>query len=342
MSLHRPTPLTRRRLLAAAGAVAIGLAATACGSDDKGAAEAKASSGPWTYTDDRGTKIELKSAPTRVVTYVGAAAALHDFGIDKQIVGVYGPAKKKDGTPDAQIGGFDPDKATIIGNAYGEFDIEKYAALRPELLVDHMFVKPNLFYVPAESKDKIFKLAPSVGVATGEAPLPTPIEHYAKLAQALGADLDSDKVKADKARFDKAAAGLKAAAAAKPGLKVLAASGSADLFYASNPGKNSDLMYFKQLGVDIIVPDKLDKDDYFEGLSWENADKYKADLILLDARTQALQPKDLESKPTWKDLPAVKADQVISWQAEPVFSYAGAAPILENLTKAIQNAKKVS
>ena len=122
----------------------------------------------------------------------------------------------------------------------------------------------------------------------------------------------------------------------------MAASGSPDLFYVSDPSANADLRYFKELGVDIVVPKKLSKQGFFEELSWENADKYKADVIMLDNRTQALQPKALTSKPTWSDLPAVKADQVTTWDAEPRFSYAGAAPLLEKLAKAIEDAKKVS
>ena len=118
---------------------------------------------------------------------------------------------------------------------------------------------------------------------------------------------------------------------------MLAGSGSPDLFYASNPKVSTDLMYFAELGVEIVVPNKLESGDYFEALSWENADKYPADLILLDSRGTALQPADLAAKPTWAQLPAVKAGQVTAWDAVPRFSYAGAAPLLENLAKAIRN-----
>jgi iron complex transport system substrate-binding protein len=253
---------------------------------------------------------------------------------------VFGPTKLKDGKPDPQAGNLPVDRLEIIGNAYGEFNIEKYAALRPDLLVDNMFIEGELFYVPAESKDKIYALAPSVAIAAGSVPLPKPIERTAALAEALGADLKAARVTAAKARFEKAAESVRAAAKAKPGLKVLAASGSPDLFYASSPAKNTDLIYYKELGVDLIVPDKLGEDDYFEALSWENADKYKADLIVLDSRTQALQPKDLASKPSWKDLPAVKAGQVIPWNPEPRFSYEGCAPLLEALAAALNSAKK--
>ncbi|MER7547784.1 ABC transporter substrate-binding protein [Actinomadura sp.] len=339
MSYTAARPLTRRAVLGAGGALALGALISACGGDG-GAGGTASPGGAWTFTDDRGTKIEAARRPRRIVGYSAAAAALYDFGVDEQIVGVFGPTKLKDGRPDPQAGNLPVDRLEIIGNAYGEFDIEKYAALRPDLLVDNMFIEGELFYVPAESKDKIYALAPSAAIAAGSVPLPKPIERTAALAAALGADLESAKVTAAKARFDKAADAVRAAAKAKPGLKVLAASASPDLFYASSPAKNADLIYYKELGVDLIVPDKLGKDDYFESLSWENADKYKADLIMLDSRTQALQPKDLGSKPTWKDLPAVKAGQVIPWNAEPRFSYEGCAPLLEALAAAVESAKK--
>ncbi|MEV4253799.1 ABC transporter substrate-binding protein [Spirillospora sp. NPDC049652] len=334
--------LSRRGLLGAGGALALGALLTACGGKDGSTAKASDDGGAWSFTDDRGQKAEAKSRPRRVVAYVGAAAALWDYGVTDRIVGVYGPAKRKDGSRDPQVGEVDISKVEIIGNAYGEFDIEKYAALRPELLVDHMFVKPDLFYVPAESKDKIFKLAPSVGVQAGDTTLTTPIEHYARLAAALGADLGSAANTAAKDRFTKAVAALREAVAANKGLKVLAASASPDLFYASSPAKNADLRFFQEQGVGVIVPRKLDQAGYFESLSWENAGKYAADVILLDARTQALQPKDLGSKPAWGDLPAVKANQVFAWEPEPRFSYAGCAPIIEKLAATIKNARKVA
>ena len=348
---HAPSAsLTRRGLLAAGGALGLGALLAACGDGGgtSGGTSGGASpagdqgAGPWTFTDDRAQKVSLDARPTRVVAYIGAAAALHDFGVADKIVGIYGPITRKDGSPDPQAGEFDAKKATIIGNAYGEFNIEKYAALRPQLLIDNMYVQNQLFYVPVESKDKIFALAPSIGISTGSAALPKPIGRYAELAAALGADLNAPKITAAKTRFDQAAEALRAAARAAGGLKVLAGSASPDLFYVSNPAKNTDLMYFRELGVDIIVPEKPSQDGYFEGLSWENADKYAPDLILLDSRTQALQPAALTGKPAWAKLPAVKAGQVTAWQPEPRYSYAGCAPILEALAQAVQSAKKLS
>lgn len=342
MSTSRSVTLSRRGVLAAGGAVGIGALLAACGGD-KGSAGAGGGDkgGPWSFTDDRKQKVSLKSTPRRIVAFTGTAAALHDFGVDDQIVGVFGPTKLKNGKADPQAGDIDVDRVTIIGNAYNQFKVEKYAALRPDLLITNMYEPNALWFVPDDSKDAITKLAKSVAITSARVPLLKIIERYAELAESLGADLEAKKVTDAKARFEKASAALRRAAKSHP-VKVLACSGSPDLFYASNPGINADLMYFKSLGVDLIVPDHLDKGGYYESLSWENADKYKADVLLLDNRTATLQPKDLAAKPSWTKLPAVKAGQITPWSSEPRFSYAGAAPLIESLAKAIEGAKKVS
>ncbi|MFI7657986.1 ABC transporter substrate-binding protein [Micromonospora parva] len=334
--------LSRRGLLAAGGAATLAALLAACGTDDAPKPAAGKGGDPWSFTDDRGRKVEAAARPTRVVAFTGVAAALIDFGLDKQLVGVFGETKRADGTADPQAGDLNVEGVEILGNVWGEFSLEKYAALRPELLVTHMYDPDALWYVPDESKDKILPLAPSVAVTTARVPMTKPIERYAALAESLGADLSAKKVTDAKARFDAAAESVRQAVKANPGIKVMACSGSPDLFYVSNPKVSTDLMYFAELGVDIVVPTKLEAGDYFEALSWESAGKFPADLILLDNRSTALQAKDLTAKPTWQQLPAVKANQVSAWEAVPRFSYAGSAPLLENLATAIRNAKKVS
>ncbi|MFF3866115.1 ABC transporter substrate-binding protein [Micromonospora sp. NPDC001898] len=334
--------LTRRGLLSAGGALALGALLGGCGGKDDETSSPAAGSGPWSFTDDRPEKVARDATPKRVVAFTGVAAALVDFGLDAQIVGVFGETTRADGSKEPQAGDLDVGKVAVLGNVWGEFSIEKYAALNPELLVTHMYDPGAFWYVPDESRDKILGLAPTVAIKTARVPMNRPIERYAELAASLGADLKAKKVTDAKARFEAAAESVRQAVKANPGIKVLAASGSPDLFYASNPKVSTDLMYFAELGVDIVVPTKLEQGDYFESLSWENAGKFPADLILLDNRATALQPADMAKKPTWAQLPAVKANQVTPWDAVPRFSYAGAAPLLESLAKAIASAKKVS
>ncbi|MEV4945994.1 ABC transporter substrate-binding protein [Streptomyces sp. NPDC053755] len=343
----RATHLTRRGLLAAGGALGLGAALAACGSETKGGAPSGASekAGPWKFTDDRGTAVEAKSTPKNIVAFTGMAAALKDFGIE--VKGVFGPTyvedpKTKERKPDVQAGDLDITKVKVIGNVWGEFKIEEYLKLNPDLLITDMWEKNDLWYVPAEQKDKILKIAPSVALWASDKSMPAVLQRHADLAASLGADVKTKQILADKARFEAAAERVRQAAKGKKDIKVLVGSGSPDLFYVSTPVRPTDTVYFKELGVNLIVPDKLDQGGWFEGLSWENVDKYKADVILLDNRTSALQPEALKAKPTWAALPAVKAGQVFPRVTEPVYSYAKCAPLLEDLAKALENAKKVS
>ncbi|MER7989078.1 ABC transporter substrate-binding protein [Streptomyces noursei] len=342
MRTPRSVSLSRRGVLAAGGAAGIGALLAACGGNGaSGGWTGGGGGGPWSFTDDRGRQVALPDRPHRIVAFTGTAAALHDFGIDDQIVGVFGPTTLANGDPDPQAGDLDVRKVTVIGNGYDQFNVEKYAGLSPDLLVTNMYEPGALWYVPDDSKDKITKLAKTVALTASRKPLDQIIARYGELAAALGADLKAKKVTDAKARFERAAARLRKAAAAHR-VKVLACSGSADLCYAANPGISADLRYFASLGVDLIVPDHLDKGGYFESLSWENADTYPADVLLLDNRTATLQPKDLAAKPSWNELPAVKAGQLTPWSSEPRFSHAGAAPLMEQLAQAIERAKKVT
>ncbi|MEV6791544.1 ABC transporter substrate-binding protein [Streptomyces sp. NPDC051320] len=334
--------LSRRGLLAAGGAIGIGAALSACGGGDSksSAGTAKAGSGAWSFKDDRGKVAKAGSTPAKIVAFTGTAAALHDYGVE--VVGVFGPTKTKDGKADVQAGDLDISKVEILGNVWGEFNVEKYAALGPQLLITGMYDKGALWYVPDESKDKVLELAPSVALMVARTSMPAALQRHAELAASLGADLKAQKVTDARARFEKAAARLRAAARANPKIRVLIGSAGADLFYISTPEPSADLRYFKELGVNIVVPDKVDKQGWFESLSWENADKYPADIIMMDNRTSALQPAALKSKPTWGELPAVKAGQVIPRSTtDPIFSYDKCAPALDALAEAIENARKV-
>ncbi|MGW2028746.1 ABC transporter substrate-binding protein [Streptomyces sp. NPDC001356] len=348
MPQARATHLTRRGLLAAGGALALGAALAACG-DDKGkdggsGTETKAgTTGPWSFEDDRGTTVKLDKVPANIVAFTGVGAALYDYGI--QVKGVFGPTRTTDGKPDVQAGDMDVSKVTVLGNTWGQFSVEKYASLAPDVLVSTMFDGAGtLWYVPEESKKKIAQLAPSVGISVYDRRLTAPLQRMWDLAASLGADMKAAKVTDAKKRFEEAAARLRAAAKARPGIKVMAGSASDQLFYVSGTNLSIDLEYFKALGVNFVEPPESAKKQgggWYESLSWENVDKYRADIIMMDDRTSAIQPADI-TKATWKKLPAVKAGQVIARSPEPILSYDKCVPLLTNLAEALEKAKKVS
>ncbi|MFF0460808.1 ABC transporter substrate-binding protein [Streptomyces mexicanus] len=349
MSNARATVLTRRGILAAGGALGLGAVLAACGDEDaksggSGSGTTAAESGPWSFKDDRGKTVKADKVPANIVAFVGVAAALYDYGI--QAKGVFGPTTTKDGKADVQAGDMDVSKVTVLGNEWGQFNIEKYAALAPDVLISTMFDNVGtLWYVPEESTKKILAVgAPTVGISVYDRQMTEPLQRMLALAESLGADVSTDKVKQAKKRFEDAAARLRAAARAKPDIKVMAGSASQDLFYVSGTNLSIDLEYFKALGVNFVEPPESAKKQgggWYESLSWENVDKYPADIIMMDDRTSAIQPADI-TQATWKKLPAVKAGQVIARTPEPILSYDKCAPLLENLAKAIETAKKVS
>ncbi|MFZ5823611.1 MAG: ABC transporter substrate-binding protein [Bacillota bacterium] len=293
--------------------------------------------GPWEFTDDRGKKITLEKRPVRVVAQSNSAAALWDLGYE--VVGVFGPQKRADGSNDPEIGRVDLSKVTSVGEEWGKIDLEKLAALRPDLIVTTMWAPPDLWYILPEVAPKVEAIAPIVGINIAKQPITGPIKRFGELAEALGADLNAPAVVADRKRFEQASADLKAAIVAKPGLKVLFGAGSLETFWVCLPSSYADLLYFQELGMDIVVPAGAEN-GFVEALSWEQAQKYPADLIVYDVRAHVTQPAELAAKiPTWNLHPAVKAGQVGRWHATASYSYKGFASILEELTATIRSAK---
>ena len=212
----RATHLTRRGVLAAGGALGLGAVLAACGDDDaksegSGEATTAAKSGPWTFKDDRGTTVKLDKVPTKIVAFVGVAAALYDYGIE--INGVFGPTTTKDGKADVQAGDMDVSKLTVFGNVWDQFNVEKYAAFAPEVLLTTIFDSAGtLWYVPQASRTRSLKLAPSAGISVYDRQLTQPLERMWELAESLGADLKADKVVQAKKDFEAAAERLRKAA----------------------------------------------------------------------------------------------------------------------------------
>ncbi|MER6829293.1 ABC transporter substrate-binding protein [Streptosporangium sp. NPDC000563] len=339
--MSRPV-LPRRGFMAAGLGLVFVLAACGSGTETTAAtggpsAATSPSAGPWTFTDDRGKKIDVPGRPARVVAQVGAAAALWDFGV--RPIAVFGPHRLKDGTKDPQVGAVDITKVESLGNVWDEFNVEKYISLQPDLLVSGMYAKDALWYVPEKSAATIEQVAPTLGVSQMDMSVPKIIERYGQVAAALGADLDAPEVAEAKARFDAASAAI--VTPENKGLKIMVMAGGPEAMWVANPEAHADVRYFKELGLDVVVPEKVDEGGYWQTLSWENADTYRADVILVDARSQSMRPEEMKKKPTFAGLPAVKAGQVYQWHAEERYSYQGYADVLERLNADLAKAKKL-
>lgn len=326
--------LSRRRLFAVAGMAGVSAGLLACGG---GPDDAPDSAEDWEFPDGRGGTVRSGATPSRVVAFTGSAGALADYGVRGRIVGVFGEAH----APHLR-GDLDPASVAVVGDAWGEFDIEKYATLEPDLLVTDSYVPGRLWYVPDENLTKIESANQNVvAMEVSGRSLPEIIAQYRALAEALGADTAAPAVTAAQQRFLAASQAVRDASAARPGVRVLAASASPELFYVSDPRASADLRYFTELGVEFVVPERVDAGGYFQSLSWETADRYAADVILLDDRSTGLQPNALADRPVWRSLPAVAAGQVVSWSPIFRFSPAATAPLLERLAATIRDARTV-
>lgn len=333
--LLRPTGVPRLGLLALVMTLVLSACAT---SKPRVEPTATGAAGPFLFVDDRGKQVSLPKRPQRIVAYSSAAAALWDFGVRNSLVGVFGPQKGAAGKKDPQIGELDLGRVQSVGVQFGDFDVERFASLKPDLLVSTTYgAGGTLWYVQEEAVGKVEAIAPAVAIKLQKQRPLDVIARFAGLAEALGYDPDSPAVARAREDFEKAEGELREAARAKPGLKVLALTGGKDQVFMAKPGDFGDLQYFRDLGLDVVQPEGAD--EFFELLSWEQADKYPADLILYDDRSSFwLTPEQMAEFPTWNQLPAVKAGQLHPWRVEPPFSYHSYAKVLRDLAEAVNRA----
>jgi iron complex transport system substrate-binding protein len=313
-----------------------GLLLTACGLSSADTEETS-SSDPWRFTDGSGEVVELDSTPTRIIAHSGEAAALMTYGI--RPVGIYADESVE---TDPNLQGLDLDGIEILGEEWGSIDVEKAAALNPDLIVADWWpaekAHSGLEEGVKEKSKKLAELAPVVGASQGKSILGL-AQGYEKLAASLGADVDDPELAADKKAFEQARARFEEATAAKPGLNALAVSPTDDILYVANPKFAPELLDFQRWGLEVITPDHPDPGfPYWENLSWENADKYQPDVLLVDGRSFESSLAQAEKQPTWTRIRAAEAGAVIEWPAYWLHTYGHYATALDKLAAEIEAA----
>lgn len=288
---------------------------------------------PWTYTDGAGQTVTLDAVPTRLVVHQDVAAGLIPLGI--RPVGIFADSVIADAKA---LEGLDLTGIEIVGQAWSQVDIEKVAALQPDLILGEWWDRSGTWSGGEDLVALVTQIAPITGVSASDS-IVGMIADYEALAQSLGADLSAPQVAADKAAFAAARDNFKAAVAAKPGLSVLAVYAGADALYVADPKGAAELLDLQSWGLDIVSPEGVDAtgNNYFETLSWENADKYPADLIIVDNRSPATMKTAL-AQPTWTLNPAAAAGQVAEWPAYWVRNSRAFAQALTELTAAVEAA----
>ncbi len=285
----------------------------------------------WTYTDGSGQTVTLDHVPARIIASQDAAAGLIPLGI--RPVGIYVDSVVAEAKA---LEGLDLTGIEIIGEAWGELNIEKAAALKPDLVIGEWWPLDSVWSGGGDLNTAIKAIAPITGPTQGDSII-TLIEDDEKLAASLGADLSAPAVAADKAAFEASLEKFKAAVAAKPNLTALAVWAGSDALYVAATAGSSELMDFSKWGLKLISPEVADDRGYWETLSWESADKYQPDLILVDNRS-ATTIETAKAQPTWTTIKAAKAGQVADWPAFWLRNYRAYAGALDQLTVAIEAA----
>ncbi|MER7079575.1 iron complex transport system substrate-binding protein [Saccharopolyspora kobensis] len=321
---------------AAASLVAVGVLA-GCGAP---APEGRGEGG-WSYTDDRGVVVNAEHRPERIVAQVSAAGALKDFGVS--IAGTFGPLVRDDGSTEPEAGSIDPAQVTdVTGPGYGEVNLERLTSLQPDLLVSGKYAEfPGLWHLVEDQEEAVKRIVPTVGVQQSGIALPEAIGKYKELARALGADVDSAKVKADEEAFHAAAQRLRDIGARMrgEGKSILAVGGTKEEYFVVVPARNPDLdFYVKELGLPITTPNNPDVagGGYFERLSWEKANAYPGDVLLWDARPASMKPEQMKQNPVFAAHPAAAADRFVEWDAVAPMSYASYAKIMNKLADQLE------
>ena len=330
----------KRRVLVVALLCTVALAAC---SGNTGAPATSSSSSPsstsWSYTDDAGVTVTLPAKPERVAGYADQVLSLMSYGI--QPVAIFGRVDVKS---DPRFAGIDLSNITIVGNAYGEIDLEALAEAGPDLIVSAVYpsdrkgtIDPKLPYYALkdlEQQKKVEAIAPIAVVKVGGEGLKV-IESNTRLAVALGAD--PAKVAAAKAAFDSAAAALTTAARTS-GLEVTQMYADADGIYLVKPDDEPQSQLYKSLGVKLTEL-KPDGYYYWDIYSWENAGKTMTGDIIMLSR-EGFQVDDLKKQATFAGHPALKAGQVYP-NPYDAMDYTAQSHAIAQIATYLTGAKKV-
>ena len=330
-----------RRLIGASLTVAALLAAAGCSADDSADAAGTGTSGAggWEFTDDMGNTVELDATPTRVAGLNDVVASLWNYGIEP--VAAFGQTSAED---DVAFDGKDLGDLEILGESYGQIDLERLAAADPDVVVTSVYptdsagtldqTQPLYGFESIEQQEQVAEIAPVIAIAYRGSAADV-IERTVELAESLGADGDV----IDAAREDFDAASQTLSAAAESGVTVLPVYATvADGWWMNKAADDPSLRLYQELGVRFVDPGG---DGYFwESVGWEEVPDHPSDVILYSLRF-SMTPEEIAAQPTAALLPAVQAGQLYPWKYIGM-DHGAQAAYMEELAGYLAQARKVA
>lgn len=322
----------RRRQLLALSVLAplalVGCRGEADGDAGDGASGTSGSDPNFTYSPEGydGLTIELDRPAKRIAADFYSAAGLAQYGITP--VAVFGFGQNE--SPGKS---FDSEGVEVVGTDM-ELDIEALAVAEPDILVAYgNEAGDGWTWWDEKVKSQVSELVPFVPVKLGGQGPDAMFAQYAAVAEALGKDTDTGAIADKRKAFDDARARIRSVAKKQDQLTVLLANFTAEINYTSNSLGVAEML--NEDGLTLVGPDAKGESSWAE-VSWEKMSDYPADVVLVhDAST------DYEDNPVYKSLPAVKEDQLGTWDDKRAYTYDGYAKWLNELADVLETAKKI-
>ncbi|RFU20161.1 ABC transporter substrate-binding protein [Geodermatophilus marinus] len=327
-----------RRLAGATLTLAAALAAAGCSGGPTGSAATGDGAG-WQFTDDLGTTVELDEAPARVAGLNDVVASLWNYGVEP--VAAFGQTSAAD---DVAFEGRDLSDLAIVGESYGQIDLERLAAADPDVIVTSVYPvdssgsfdesQPLYGFESVEQQEQVAEIAPIIAIGYRGSAADV-IERTVELADSLGAD--AGLVESARADFDAASARLTEAAAS--GITVLPVYATeADGWWMAKAPDDPALRLYSDLGVRFVDPGG---EGYFwETVGWEEVPGYPSDVLLYSLRF-SMTPEEIAAQPTAALLPAVGSGQLHPWKYVGM-DYAAQAAYMEELAGWLESAADVT
>lgn len=290
--------------------------------------------GSWLFTDDRGVIIHLPEPPKRVAATLMAAASLWDFGV--RVPGVFDSGYSAD--DGAAWGNIDRELVMLIDAEEAGPDPEIVLSEGFDLLIGQF--NPSIgatdpYFISEPAAKEMFEQVAPILAFSNATPYREGIERCAELAVALGADLDSAENVSARELADAKISEFSAVVAENDDLLTTFVAGTTEMIYVANPPRWPDLQLFADLGLNIVIPEVGDPDDWWAALSWEHANEYPADVIFTSTA-------DInEQQPTYQQLPAVASGQVGHWNTYFFYSPQGITNSLDAILAVLQSAQPI-
>ena len=238
--------------------------------------------------------------------------SLWDYGVAP--VASFGQTSAAD---DVAFEGRDLADLEIVGESYGQIDLERLARADPDVVVTSVYPtdssgtldpgQPLYGFESLQQQEQVARIAPIVAIAYRGSAADV-IERTVELAGSLGAD--GATVEAARADFEAASAELRAAG--ERGITVLPVyATAADGWWMGKAPDDPSLRLYSDLGVDFVDPGG---DTHFrETASWERVTDHPSDVIL-HSLWGGETPEQMRAQPTHPLLPAVQAGQEHPWE----------------------------